>query len=280
MMQARPGRETPLLLGGLVALAVVGSVSAEEPDAVPAEIQRAIQDGVRALFGVPQPAVDIDAANQQVQVQARQFEQFLQPLLRTELEVIRQACPTLVPDARQRILEAGRQAVRTIAREWAVRQARAGGTGGAADPRSRLQELLAPVVTKHAAAAEAAAYDRELAARGQRRAEAARIAIVSVLDGPLDLTAAQREAILVDLRGQWKDSWARILSDSSRTMMINNRRPAPDFADACIVPHLDERQRDEWRSWSRAAGARAVLGHDGWRFDGQGLQRPDPWWGN
>lgn len=279
-MQARWGRVTAWVLGGVPAILAIAALAAEAEEQVPVEIQRAIQDGVRALFGVPQPAIDIDAANQQVQVQARQFEQFLQPLLRTELEVIRQACPALVPDARQKILEAGRQALRTIASEWAVRQARAGNAGGAADPRSRLQELLAPVVAKHAAAAEAAAYDRELTARRQRRAEAARIAIVSVLDGPLDLSAAQREAILGDLRGQWKDAWTRILNDSSRTVMINNRRPAPDFADACIVPHLDERQRDEWRSWSRAAGARAVLGHEGWRFDGQGLQRPDPWWGN
>lgn len=276
-MQARWGRAATLALGGIACFAVVAAAAAE-PEPVPREIQRAIQDGVRALFGVPQPAVDIDAANQQVQVQARQFEQFLQPLLRTELEVIRQACPGLNVESRRQILEAGRQAVRTIAGEWAVRQARAGGAGGPTDPRSRLQDLLGPVVAKHAAAA--AAYDREIAARKERRAEAARIAIVAVLDGPLDLTAAQREAILVDLRGHWKDSWVRILSDASRTVMVNNRRPAPDFAEGCIVPHLDERQRDEWRNWSRAAGARAILGHEGWRFDGQGLQRPDPWWGN
>lgn len=265
-----------------VALTLAGTVppaiSAAEP-IVPAEVERAIQNGVRALFGVPAPDAVNAAAKQQIQAQARQFEQFLQPLLRTELETIRQACPGLNPESRQRVLEAGRQAVRTIAGEWAARQARAGGLG-AADPRSRLQELLAPVVAKHATAAEAAVYERERTARTQRRAEAARIAIVAALDGPLDLKSDQREAILADLRTHWNESWARILNDSFRTVTVNNRRPAPDFAEACILPHLDAGQREEWQTWSRAAGSRAMVRHEGWRFDGQGLQRPDPWWGN
>ena len=43
---------------------------------------------------------------------------------------------------------------------------------------------------------------------------------------------------------------------------------------------LDAAQREEWTKWCQAAGTRIVGQNLGWNFDGQGLQQPDPWWGN
>jgi hypothetical protein len=60
-------------------------------------------------------------------------------------------------------------------------------------------------------------------------------------------------------------------------MIINTRPPAPDFADKCIAPHLDERQRADWKTWCDQAGANRHGHGFGWNFDGQGMQ-PDPWW--
>ncbi len=125
-------------------------------------------------------------------------------------------------------------------------------------------------------AGQAAAYDRENTSRVERRAEAARVRIVAKLDEQLDLAAAQREAILKDLRSNWEPDWVRELDDRGG-LIVNNHRPAPDFAEACILPHLDAAQRQAWRVWCRAAGSRMVGRRIRWQFDGSGLP-PDRWW--
>ena len=96
------------------------------------------------------------------------------------------------------------------------------------------------------------------------------------MDDELELSQAQREAIEADLEKRWEAGWLRELEDTGG-MMINNRRPAPDFADKCIAPHLDDAQRATWKRWCKEAGFSRMGHHGGWNFDGQSLQ-PDPWW--
>jgi len=256
--------------------------------------------GLRAMFNaiapVPEPAQEPIPADEaadgempkdpaqaqrwqqrkQIRQQAKHLEQLFQPVLRTELEMVRQACPNLAAEARREVLAAGRMAVTKTALEFATRQMLGGQPRRAFDARRSIQTPIAKTLEPHASAEQLAVYAREQAARMARRGTAARVVIVAKLDRQLDLSAAQRQAIEDDLEARWQDAWLRELEDTGT--VINNYRPAPDYANACIEPHLDDVQRDEWTRWRKAAGTAVVGMQIGWNFDGQGLHQEDDWW--
>ena len=256
--------------------------------------------GLRAMFNAiaPQPqaaqqAIPADEAEdgempkdpaqaqlwqqrKQIRQQAKHLEQLFQPVLRTELEMVRQACPNLPADARREVLVVGKAAVTKTALEFATQQMLGGQPRRAFNARRGIQLPVAHTLERHASAEQFASYNREQASRMSRRAEAARVAIVAKLDRQLDLSAAQRRAIEGDLEARWEEAWLRELDDTG--MVINNFRPAPDYANGCIEPHLDDAQRDEWVQWRKAAGMAVVGRHVGWNFDGQGLHQEDDWW--
>jgi len=245
-------------------------------------LQRALGQGLEALFTPKANQGDAAAAKAQADAQAaqqkqqmRQIEQMLQPAVRTELEIIRQACGDLPSAVRLKLREAARQAATQVAQEWVGRQGRP--TGGTFDARALLHQRIAAAVEAAVEPEAVAAYRRESAAREARREEAARIRIVAKVDEHLDLTAAQREAILADLRQRWRAPWIRELFDNGG-VVINGQRPAPDYAAVCITPHLDPKQQEAWAAWARAASGRQVNNGQGMRFDGQGLQQDDEWW--
>lgn len=214
---------------------------------------------------------------QQVRQQAKQMEQFFQPILQTELEVIRQACPSLAVEDRREVLAAGKAAVKKVAADFAAIQL-AGELGRKKfDVRQEIRRPLVAILETGADAAEFATYQEEERLRVARRAEAARIRIVAKLDATLDLTAAQRDAILAALEAGWEEAWVRELDDQGG-MVINGFRPAPDFATDVITPHLDPGQRTEWDRWRTQAGWKMMGEHFGWQFDGQGIQHFDEWW--
>ncbi|MEY3206313.1 MAG: hypothetical protein RLZZ21_2644 [Planctomycetota bacterium] len=257
-----------------------------EVQAVEGVLKQAVEGGVRILLGVPAvaplaPAVPGgDAAAQQLKQQqlqqAKQMEQMLQPVLHAELEFIRTTCGDLGPEAKRAIKTAAADAVREAARQFAVQQHRPGRRS--LDLSRVFAEKLDPIVEQQVSSDAVAVWRRERDARRERRAEAARLLIAAKLDETLELTAAQREAILADLRARWDDAWLCELQDSGR-LIVNDHRPAPDYAAATITPHLDERQRQAWDAWVKAAGRRQAAEHLGWRFpDGPGLRGADPWW--
>lgn len=246
-------------------------------------LQQAVGQALRALVDPDgrRRAEEAAAAKAQAEAQAaqrkqqiQQMEQAFQPAIRTELEMVRQTCGRLSPEDRRALLAASREAGRRVAEEWVGRQAR--GDGSSFDARERLHELIAAAVEGRAPPADVAAYGRETSARKARREEAARLVIVARLDEQLDLTEAQREAILADLRVGWQESWGQVLNDNG--VMLNNRPVAPDFAAACVAPHLDADQQQAWQAWAQAASSRQVNLGQGMRFDGQGLQQADEWW--
>lgn len=212
---------------------------------------------------------------QQIAQQAKQMEQFFQPPLQAELELVRRTCGSLVAAARRQVVAAGGEAVQSSAKRFAAQQF---GERGKTrfDPRESIHEAVAAAVKPHAKPEEFAAYEREHAARRIRRERAARLLMIVKLDQELELSSVQRQAIEADLEKRWEAAWIRDLDDNGG-MMINNHRPAPDFADACITPHLDDRQRTQWKQWCQQAGWSRFGGQAGWNFDGQSLQ-PDPWW--
>ncbi len=213
---------------------------------------------------------------QQMRQQRKQLEQFFMPILWTELEVARNTCSSLSPEARKQVLAAGRTAVKNAAEEQVAQQFKAGVR--TADPRRMIQKAVAAALEPHVTAEERTAYEATRRQRVARRDRAARIRIIALLDRQLDLTGSQRQAIEADLEKRWQEAWGREVHDSG--VQVNNYPPAPDFADPCIAPHLNERQREEWAAWREAAGSQRVGFHArGLHHDGQGLQA-DNWWGN
>jgi len=257
-----------------------------EVQAVEGVLKQAVEGGVRILLGLPAavplaPAVPGgDAAAQQLKQQqlqqAKQMEQMLQPVLHAELEFIRTTCGELGPEAKRAIKAAAADAVREAARQFAVQQHRPGRR--VLDLSLVFAEKLDPIIEQQVSSDAAAVWRRERNARRDRRAETARLLIVAKLDETLELTAAQREAILADLRARWDDAWLCELQDLGG-FIVNAHRPAPDYAAVAVAPHLDERQRQAWDAWVKAAGWRQTGVHLGWRFpDGPGLRSADPWW--
>jgi|688.fasta_scaffold85077_3 hypothetical protein len=250
-------RVRAVLAGAIVAVATAGGVAVAEPPPVP-------------LIVPP----DEQIKQQQLQL-AKQLEQMLQPALHGELEFIRSVCGDLEPEAKREIAAAAANAVREAAAEFAARQR----TGRPSCDLGRIfAERLEPVVEQRAPPAAVAVWRRERDARRERRAEAVRLLILVKLDETLELTAAQREAILAALRDRWDDAWLCELQDPGG-FVVNGHRPAPDYAAAAITPLLDDRQQRVWGAWVRG-WRQAGVGHLRWLFpDGPGLNGPDPWWG-
>lgn len=251
-----------VLAGAIVAVATAGGVAVAEVPPVP-------------LIVPP----DEQIKQQQLQL-AKQMEQMLQPALHGELEFIRSVCGDLGPEAKREIAAAAANAVREAAEQLAAAQRNRPGRPSM-DLGRIFAERLDPVVEQRAPPAAVAVWRRERDARRERRAEAARLLILVKLDETLELTAAQREAILAALRDRWDDAWLCELQNPGG-FVVNGHRPAPDYAAAAITPLLDERQQRAWGAWVRAAGWRhAGAGQYLGRLfpDGPGLNGPDPWWG-
>lgn len=254
----------------------------------PAEGPGLFGAGLRMLFDAIAPAAGPvpgrDAApvaanpqqREQIRQHARQLEQVLQPALRTELDVIRRACGDLPREARQTVLAAGRAAVTKSALEVATLQMTGGDRRRLVEPRLRITDALAEALEPLAAPEAFAAYRHGQRLRQERREAAARVAIVSKLDRRLDLTAAQRGAIEADLTEHWDPEWVRELDD--RGIIMNNERPCPDYAAACIEPHLREEQRADWARWRKAAGSAVIGIQGGVNLESLGLHVDDDWW--
>jgi hypothetical protein len=112
---------------------------------------------------------------------------------------------------------------------------------------------------------------------------------VSKLDGEITLTVEQRRQIMACLERDWQPAWFRVLGEGG--MNINGYTPAPDFAAACITPHLTAGQAEDWRAWCEAAGSERhhLNAHNFWNEVNLFMQSAqagdpnkwtvDPWWG-
>jgi len=220
------GPSTPLWRAGRpclgVALAVCLAAAAAQGDESDAALRRAAerdaqgigwllertrQNGLELLAELQLAGEQLEEKQEQQQPerdkqiaqQAEQMQRFLQPVLASELEMIRQACGGLDSAARKRVLASGRTAVTKAARGIAERQL-AGRLGqDEFDPRKAIRAGLVAELRTCAAPGELAAYERELGWRADRQARAARLRIVAKLDHQLDLSADQRQAIEADL---------------------------------------------------------------------------------
>lgn len=227
----------------------------------------------------PQREKILKANAAHIEQQAKQhWEPHLQVMLSTHLDTVKRICPDLSPEARRTIAAAGKKAVAAAARQIAEMQfgARPQQPGVAtasisAAVRAALQPFASPEAVE--------AYKEAESERRGRLEWAAQQMTMTIIDDRLFLSATQRDAIAADLQKQWQPGWG----DAPNNPMINNQLAAPDFANKCIEPHLDERQRAEWKTWCEQAGmtrfgmqATVVWpGQHGVEISGL---KADPWW--
>lgn len=228
-----------------------------------------------------EPAIDQQA--QQIEQQARQhWEPQLQAVLSMHLDTVKRICPDLSPEARRTIAAAGKKAVAAAARQLAEMQhGRRPQQPGAATASigAAVVAALEPFASPEALAA---CTDVESDRRG-RIDRAMRQVMITILDDRLSLTAAQRDAIAADLEKRWQPGWCDATHAVMNNFMVNNDRAAPDFAEQAVAPHLDDRQRAEWKKWCERTGVTKLGLHLPAAWPGQhGMNgagiKPDPWW--
>lgn len=208
----------------------------------------------------------------------RHWEPQLQVMLSTHLDTVKRICPDLSPEARRMIAAAGTKAVAAAARQLAEmqfgarpQQPEAATASISAAVRAALQPFASPEAL--------AAYTEVESERRGRLERAAQQVTLTNIDDRLLLSATQREAIAADLQKQWQPNWGSV----TRFPMMNNQLTAPDFANKCVVPHLDERQQAEWKTWCEQAGMSRfgmqtmVVWPGQHGVDISGL-KADPWW--
>lgn len=231
----------------------------------------------RALQASPEAIGPVAQRRREIAMRAVQLERVFRPLLNRELAFARQSCPGLAPDARRAVLAAGERAVEAVALTAAT--AMLGGRQqrfGQATQRT-IHHAVAAALKDAVRPEEFAHYEREAESHQARREKAARLRIVLALDEELDLTAGQREAVLAALHAHWQDAWMSTL-DERRGTTIDDRPIAPDFAIACVEPHLTDEQKREWSAWCRAAGRRGVGTKESVIGTVEGSPQPDAWW--
>ena len=108
--------------GGFLGLGLRAMFNAIAPQ--PQAVQQAIPADEAEDGEMPKDPAQAQLWQQRKQIrqQAKHLEQLFQPVLRTELEMVRQACPNLPADARREVLVAGKAAVTKTALEFATQQ--------------------------------------------------------------------------------------------------------------------------------------------------------------
>ena len=123
----------------------------------------------------------------------------------------------------------------------AARQ-RGGGDPNAADPRSKIQKLLMPLVEAKFGPEKARLYRQECEKRVEARKHAVVLNVVAVLDDRLVLTAQQRAKLVQSLSANYQCAWDPLLEE----LASSNESSLPSIRDQSIVPLLDERQKIVW----------------------------------
>ena len=260
--------------------------AAAEEQALLAELRKIVVTDLDAVDEMPAPmdrkALRVWQQKQSIRNLARHGETQWMLLLHGDLELVRQACGSLMPEVRSRALAAGKRAVRKAALEAANAQA-AGRQPEVGSEQVGIEAVIA-VLMAEAAPEEFAAYQAERRQRIERRRQRGRVMTLAVLDAELELSADQRTEIGAALDKAWQDGWTTAVAVNG----VHNGQFAPDYAADCIVPSLTPRQLAVWKTWCGQRSWKAAVaqnpqfgrigGLHGWPGMMAGLSLDD-WWG-
>jgi hypothetical protein len=202
----------------------------DEGDA-PADAQAMLQEQLRA----------------QAQQLAQQLRQQGLTILRRELSLVRQSCPSLEKQQRSLVLEAGRGAIDRAVDEQL--QAAGGGRRRPAkrtDLEAAIRDALKASVKANAADAELASYEAEHRLQKDRRKAAVVAALVAEVDREAYLEAAERETLAKVLTESYRDRWRPAVA-----ALQQNGLAVPDESilpglERCVEKALGKDRKAEW----------------------------------
>lgn len=201
----------------------------------------------------------------QVEMLAQSVRQQGLAILRRELSLVRQTCPSLEKPQRALVLAAGRGAIDRAVDE----QTRAAGGRRRPAKRTDLQAAIRDAVTAavqaNAQAAESAAYAAEQRLRVERRKAAVVATLVAEVDREAYLEAAEREALAKVLTESYRERW-RLAVAALQQNAIQGGRAVPDESilpglERCVEKALGKERKDTWVA--ARDEARAVAGAAG-----------------
>ena len=218
--------------------------------AAPARAQPAKkgQSLINKLAGALEAAEDRNARNDEPNIRnlETQFVPQLQQLLYVELALLRRVCHV---DQKPfvELAKAAKASLPVAVREYAVAQnaimmGRRQNVADAVDPRSQVEQLLAPLVESTLGSEQAQLYREECDKRVESRKRAVVLNLVVTLDERLVLTAEQRAGLVQSLSSNYQNAWDQWLQISAF-----NTQYVPSIRDESVVPLLDERQKIVWR---------------------------------
>jgi|688.fasta_scaffold13525_2 hypothetical protein len=191
-------------------------------------------------------------------------------ILRRELSIVRQTCPSLERQQRALVLEAGRAAVDKAVEEQ-ITAALGRRRGRQAVIEAVIGEALQKSVAANAAAGEAAAYEAEPGLRQERAKQATIAALVADVDRDAFLDDAEREALTKALAESYRERWRGALAVLQNGGLIGGN--PQQGIDRCVEKALGAERKAEWLARREEAGK--LFAQAGGRFQPmQQLGRP------
>jgi hypothetical protein len=197
------------------------------------------------------PADAAEMMRQQLRAQAEEYARILRQqglmILRRELSLVRQTCPSLERQQRSIVLEAGRGAIDSCIDE----QLRAAGEGRRRpakpiDPERAVREALAAAVKANAAETELAAYETEHRLREDRRKAAVVAALVAEVDREAYLDDAERQALAKSLNESYRERWRpAVAALEQRGMVVPDESMLPGL-ERCVEKALGKERKARW----------------------------------
>ena len=184
----------------------------------------------------------------QVEMFAQRVRQQGLAILRRELSLVRQSCPSLEKQQRALVLEAGRGAVDRAVDEQI--QAAGGGRRRVAPKRggdleAAIRDALKAAVKANAAEAELAAYEGEHGLREERRKAAVVAALVAEVDREAYLDDAEREALAKGLTASYRERWRPAVSMLQQGMVVPDESNLPGL-ERCVEKALGKERKAQW----------------------------------
>jgi hypothetical protein len=220
---------------------------AGDPDAAPAAA--AGDDQADGADPRAQMEAQLRAQAEMVRMSARQ--QGL-AILRRELSIVRQTCPSLERQQRALVVEAGRAAVENAVEDQ-MTAALGRRRGRPADLEAAIGEALRKSVAANAADSESVAYEAERGLRKERAKQATIAALVADVDRDAFLDEAERQALAKTLAESYHERWRGALSALQSGMPVLGAT-APQGLDRSVEKALGKDRKAEWLARREAAG--------------------------
>lgn len=249
-----------LQLGDLLQPAFPADVAAVQPDGAASD---AIgdpwwDDAAAKLQAEPAADTDDEAAVEdadpqaqlraQLRAQAEMMRNGAQQqglaILRRELSIVRQTCPSLERQQRAIVLQAGRAAIEKAVDDQ-MSAALGRRRGRQADIEVAIDEALRASVAANAAPEESAAYEAERGLRRERAKQATIAAIVADVDRDAFLDDAEREALAQSLAESYRERWRQVVT-ALQQGIVEFGSPPPQGVDRCVEKAIGKERKAEW----------------------------------